>query len=270
MAELANYDHIPEFRDICLSTSDIQTRKITLRDLWGALRSGYDDYGANFGTFFVLIAFYFMSALVIALFATEQALWYLAFPMVAGFNLLGPIVATAFFEMSRQREMGRTPNWMNAFSFIHTHSFAPILALTIVMMVLYVGWLSMAELIYFGTFGDRSPASLGEFIEQLFSTRHGAALISYGNLVGFLFAFAALAISVVAFPLALDKPVTSVTAISVSVRAVSSNAYVMAVWGLLVVALLLIGALFFLIGLAFTLPILGHATWHLYRKLVVP
>ncbi len=269
MTELVDHNHLPEFRDISLSASEIQTRTIELKDLWQALRLGYEDYGANFGTFFILIAFYFMSALVISLFATDQALWYLFFPMVAGFNLLGPIVATAFFEMSKQREQGKTPRWGTAFNFVHTHSFAPILALSILMMLLYVGWLSMAELIYFGTFGDRPPESLADFMGQLFSTRHGNALIAYGNLVGFLFAFAALAISVVAFPLALDKPVTSLTAIVVSIRAVTSNVYVMAVWGIVVVALLLVGALFFLIGLAFTLPVLGHATWHLYRKLII-
>ena len=127
----------------------------------------------------------------------------------------------------------------------------------------------MAELIYFGLFGDSLPVSISDFAEQLFSTRHGGALIFYGNFVGFLFAFAAMAMSIVAFPIALDKPVTSITAITVSVKAFTSNIFVLAVWGIVVAALMTIGAAFFLIGLAVTLPVLGHATWHLYRKLVV-
>ena len=90
----------------------------------------------------------------------------------------------------------------------------------------------------------------------------------YGNLVGFLFAFTALSLSVVAFPLILDKPVTSFTAMAVSVKAVMSNISVMALWGLIVVAFLTLGATLFLIGLAVALPVLGHATWHLYRKIV--
>lgn len=268
MTEFAIKHHLPDFDEVCLSSREIQTRRIELKELWHCLRLGFADYGLNFGTLFTLFAFYFIAALMVSLFATDQAIWYLAFPMVAGFNLLGPIMATAFFEMSRQKEAGKTPNWRSAFRFIHSYSFAAILALSVLMMALYVGWLSVAEVIYFGTFGDQSLTSFGEFFNQLFTTKHGNALLAYGNLVGFLFAFAALTLSVVAFPLALDKPVTTITAITVSIRAVTSNLYVMAVWGLVVVGMLLLGALFFLIGLAVVLPVLGHATWHLYRALV--
>ncbi len=79
-----------------------------------------------------------------------------------------------------------------------------------------------------------------------------------------------LAISVVAFPLLLDKPVSAITAVRTSIKAVTSNTLMMAVWGLIVVVLLTAGSVLFLIGLAVVLPILGHATWHLYRKLVEP
>ena len=128
----------------------------------------------------------------------------------------------------------------------------------------------MAQFLNFGLFGGSPPASLMDFLTQLVTTRHGGALIFYGNVVGLVFAFTALAISVVAFPLLLDKPVTSITAVAVSVRAVTANLFVMALWGLIVVALLAIGAAVFLVGLAAVLPILGHSTWHLYRRLVEP
>jgi len=135
-------------------------------------------------------------------------------------------------------------------------------------MLLYVAWLYMAEMIFFGLFAENTPSTISAFVSELFSSRRGGALIVYGNFVGFLFACTAMAISVVAFPLALDKPVTSVTAMRVSVRAFIDNLAVLCVWGLIVVALLAVGAAFFLVGLAVALPILGHATWHLYRKLV--
>ena len=137
-------------------------------------------------------------------------------------------------------------------------------------LLLFVAWLFMAQIIYFGLFGAVPPESVSDFVNQLFTTRRGAALIFYGNGVGFLFAIAALSISVVGFPLALDRPVTAMTAASTSMKAVFSNSFVMAVWGLIVVVLLAAGAIVFLIGLAYILPILGHATWHLYRKLVEP
>ena len=269
MAELTGNNSAQLFEDICLSSDDIKTRDITLNDLWTSLREGYADYGWKSGSIQLAILFYFVAALLMVLFSSGQPLRYLAFPMVAGFNLLGPIVAAGYFEMSRRREQGLPSGWRHCFNFIHTHSFAPLLALSMVMMGLYVAWLYMAELIYFGTFGNSNPESFAAFFNELFSTRHGAALISYGNFVGFLFASTALAMSVVAFPLALDKPVTAFTAIKVSVRAVWTNTAVLAVWGLMVVAMLTLGAAIFLIGLAVALPVLGHATWHLYRKIVV-
>jgi uncharacterized membrane protein len=139
-----------------------------------------------------------------------------------------------------------------------------------VMMLLYVAWLFMAQFIYFGLFSTDPPASISDFATQLVTTRRGAALMMHGTWVGFLFAFTSLAISVVAFPLILDRPVSSFTAVSTSVRAVLSNPFVMAVWGVTVVVLLAAGAILFLVGLAAVLPILGHATWHLYRKVVEP
>ena len=119
-------------------------------------------------------------------------------------------------------------------------------------------------------FGAHPPLSLAAFVNEVVTTRRGGALIVYGVGVGALFAFAALALSVFAFPLLLDRPTTSVTAIGTSIKAVTANFTVMLIWGLLVVALLAVGASLFLIGLAAVLPILGHATWHLYRKVVEP
>jgi uncharacterized membrane protein len=192
----------------------------------------------------------------------------MAFPVIAGLTLLGPVVSVGLFEISRRRELGLDLSWRSAFQFVHSSSFAPILALTILMMLLYVAWLYMAQFLYTGLFGAHPPASVGDFVTQLLTTRRGGALAFYGNAIGFVFAFAALAISVVGFPLLLDKPVSSVTAMTTSIRAVTSNPGVMAVWGLTVVGLLAAGALLLLMGLAAVLPILGHATWHLYRKLV--
>ncbi len=258
------------FRDIQLTSSEIGIRKIGMQDLWQSLKEGYDDFNArpSFGVFLVVI--YPLGALLLTLFLVGENPIYLAFPLIAGFTLLGPVVCVTLFEMSRRREQGLDLSWRSAFGFVHSASFAPILALSVLMMLLYVAWTFMAQFIYFGRFGADPPGSISEFLTELFTTKRGAALILYGNFLGSLFASTALAISVVGFPLLLDKPVTSFTAISASVRAVTSNFFVMAVWGVIVVVLLAAGAALFLIGLAVVLPILGHATWHLYRKVVEP
>jgi uncharacterized membrane protein len=258
------------FRDVQVRSSEIRIRKIGMNDLWQALKEGLDDFNAKPSFVAFLIVIYPLFALLLTLFLVNDNLLHLAFPMVAGFTLLGPVISVGLFEMSRRRERGLDLSWRSAFDFVHSSSFAAIVALSVAMMLLYVAWLFVAEFIYFGLFGAVPPDSISDFVTQVLTTRRGGALIFYGTGLGLLFAVAALAISVVAFPLALDKPVTAITAASISIKAVAANPLVMAVWGLIVVVLLAAGSILFLLGLAVVLPVLGHATWHLYRKLVEP
>ena len=258
------------FHEIQIRSNEIEIRKIKLQDIRLSLRAGYDDFVSKPSSFMVLLFVYYpLFALLFTQYLLYDDLLYMTFPMVAGFTLLGPVVCTAIFEMSRRIESNLDTSWRAAFDFIHTSAFAPILALSVLMMLLYVGWLYMAEFIYFGLYASDPPASLDDFFNQLLTTKRGSALIMSGVGIGLMFAATALAISVIAFPLLLDKPTGVMTAIKTSVRAVSTNFMVMVVWGLIVVGVLAAGAALFLVGLAAVLPILGHATWHLYRKIIV-
>lgn len=258
------------FGQIGVPASGIGIHRIGVRDLWQSLREGYDDFTFKPTHVVFICVIYPLFALLLTLLLTGSNVLYLAFPVVTGLTLIGPVVAICLFEMSRRRERGYDVTWRSAFSFVHSAKFAPILGLSLAMMMLYVAWLYMAQLLYFGLIADAQPGSVQAFVDQLFSTRRGALLIFYGTLIGFMFAVGALAISVVAFPLLLDREVTLVTAVTTSIRAVAANTLVMAIWGAIVVALLSAGAVLLLIGLAVVLPVLGHATWHLYRKLVEP
>lgn len=258
------------FRDVQVRSSEIGIRRITLSDLTRSLKEGYDDFNAS-PTIAVFLAVLFpLFVVLLTLFLVGRNLLHMAFPTVAGLTLIGPVVSVWLFEMSRRRERGLEVSWRSTFDFVHSSAFAPILALSVLMTLLYVGWLYMAQFLYFGLFADATPISASAFAHELMTTRRGAGLIVYGLGVGFIFAFTALAISVVAFPLLLDKPASAATAVAVSVKAVTSNLAVMAAWGLIVAVLLAAGAVVFLIGLAAVLPILGHATWHLYRKVIEP
>ena len=145
-----------------------------------------------------------------------------------------------------------------------------IAALGLLLLVIFVLWVAVAQAIYIANFGYQPAASMPDFLRQVLTTPAGWALIVVGNGVGFLFAVVALCISVVSFPLLLDRDVGAVEAVLTSVRAVAANPIPMAAWGLIVAAALVIGSLPLFFGLAVVMPVLGHATWHLYRRIVVP
>jgi uncharacterized membrane protein len=144
------------------------------------------------------------------------------------------------------------------------------LALGLFLVAIFLTWIAVAQAIYVATFGYEPAASMPDFARQVFTTREGWTLAIVGNFVGFLFAVVVLMLTVVSFPLLLDRDVGLAAAILTSVRAVLANPTIMALWGVIVAALLLIGSLPAFFGLAVVVPILGHATWHLYRKVVEP
>lgn len=257
-------------RDVPATPSEIAVRKIGVGDLWQVLKLGFDDFNAKPSGFVFLAVIYPLFALLLTLVRTGDNLLHLAFPMVAGFTFLGPVVSVGLFQMSRRRERGLDLTWRAAFDFVHSSSFPAIIVLSLAMMLLYVAWLFVAEFLFFGIFGGDYPGSVADFVTQVLTTRQGGALMFYGTAFGFAFAVAAMAISVVSFPMVVDRPVGAGVAAYTSVRALAANPLVMAVWGLIVVVLLAAGALVFLVGLAVVLPVLGHATWHLYRRLIAP
>ena len=170
--------------------------------------------------------------------------------------------------MSRLRDQGAHFTWVDTFGVFRSHSFGKIVVLGLLLMMIFLLWLVAAGLIYDATLGPQPPASLAAFVHDIFATNAGLAMIVAGVGVGFLFALFVLAISVVSFPLLLDRDVRLETAIATSVRAVSINPVPMAAWGVIVAAGLVIGSIPLLIGLVVVLPVLGHASWHLYRRVV--
>lgn len=243
-------------------------RKIGYADLGEALRKGFEDFGAYRTDVIFLCIFYPIVGLILGRAAVAGDMLPLLFPLASGFALIGPLAGLGLYEMSRQREQGQTVSWVQAFSILRSPSFASILLLGAALVVLFATWLFAAQTIYNWTLGPQPPASIGSFVEDVLTTRAGWELIIAGSGVGFLFALLVLTISVVSFPMLLDRRVRTDTAVWTSVRAVVANPGPMLAWGLIVAGGLVLGSIPLFIGLAVVMPVLGHATWHLYRRVV--
>jgi uncharacterized membrane protein len=250
------------------SAAEPRVRRISPADLLDALAKGYDDFCAMPSHAVFLCVVYPIVGLLLAGLTLGYALVPLLFPLAAGFALLGPFAALGLYELSRRRETGADVSATDAFEVMSSPSIGAIVALGSILTCVFLIWVSTAHAIYVANFGYGSPSSLSQFARDLFTTEAGLRLILVGNAVGFVFAVAVLIISVVTFPLLLDRDVGAVVAVLTSVRAVITNPFTMALWGLIVAGLLALGSLPLFLGLTVVIPVLGHATWHLYRKVV--
>ncbi|WP_035485899.1 DUF2189 domain-containing protein [Geminicoccus roseus] len=243
-------------------------RRIDLADLRDVLNRGIEDFGAYRTDVIFICLIYPLAGLVLAQLAFGYDMLPILFPLASGFALIGPVAAVGLYEMSRRREQGREINWSDAFAVLRAPAFGAILVLGIILFLIFALWLGTAYAIYEGTLGPRAPVSLSAFLQDVFTTGAGWSLIVVGCGVGFLFALLVLTISVVSFPMLLDRDVGLFVAMATSVKSVWTNPVPMAAWGLIVTLGLVLGSLPALLGLVFVMPVLGHATWHLYRKLV--
>jgi uncharacterized membrane protein len=243
-------------------------RRIGAADIGDALVKGFDDFTAFRDDVVLICVIYPIVGLLLARLAFGYELLPLIFPMASGFALIGPFAAVLLYEMSRRREQGMSVSWGDGFALVHSAAFGAVLALGLMLMALFLVWLAAAWAIYALTLGPEPPASITGFIGDVLTTGRGWALIVIGVGVGFLFAVLSLAVSVVSFPLLIDRDVRLSTAVGTSVRAVIANPGGMALWGLAVAAGLVLGSIPIFLGLIVVMPVLGHATWHLYRKVV--
>lgn len=243
-------------------------RQISVADLRDVLTKGLDDFAACRTDVMFICIIYPLVGLVLAISAFNQDFIPLLFPLASGFALLGPVAAVGLYEMSRRREQGAEVSWADAFRVLATPAFGAIVVLGLVLFAIFLLWLVTAYTIYRSTLGPDAVVSLASFFRDVFTTPEGWALTVVGVGVGFLFAVLVLMISVVSFPMLLDRDVGLLTAVETSIRAVLVNPVPMAVWGLIVAGGLVLGSLPLLLGLIIVMPVLGHATWHLYRKVV--
>ena len=245
-------------------------RTIGLSELHRALQRGWEDFKAVPSHAIILCIIYPVLGLMLARAVLGYSVLPLLFPLAAGFALLGPFAALGLYEMSRRRERDEQATAWDAFEVVRSPSFGAMLGLGVLLLALFVTWVATAQAIYIAAFGYAGATGVSDFAERVLTTPQGWWLIVVGCGVGFLFAIVALCISVVSFPLMLDRHASAADAMVTSLRAVARNPVPMAVWGLIVAVLLVAGSLPAFLGLAVVIPLLGHATWHLYRETIEP
>jgi uncharacterized membrane protein len=247
-------------------------RRISTSDVYYALGRGVADFSAvPSHAVFLCVIYPLLGILLIGItLGNSLSFLPLAFPMAAGFALVGPLAAIGLYELSRRREAGLDSSSSHALDVLRSPSLGAIIALGVLLMALFLIWLVVAEALYIAIFGYTVPDSIAQFVKDVLTTPRGWTLIVAGTGIGFLFAALVLAISAISFPLLLDRDVGAAVAVHTSLRVIAANPLPMALWGLIVAAALVIGSIPFFVGLTVVVPVLGHATWHLYRRTVEP
>jgi uncharacterized membrane protein len=247
----------------------LAVRRIETEDLMAALRRGYEDFTEKPSHLLFLGLIYPLFGLVLAGLTFSAHALTLLFPLVSGFALMGPFVALGLYEVSRRRELKLATSPDDVLAILSSPARGPILGFGILLLVILACWLASAVGLYHALYGARVPEPFLDFLGEVLTTPRGWALIILGHAIGFLFALVVFSATVISFPLILDRHVAIGTAILTSVEVVRTNPRTMGIWAFIIAAGLMIGSIPLLVGLAIVLPILGHATWHLYRRAVV-
>jgi len=242
-----------------------EIRQMSLRDIIEALRLGFDDVQHCRTDALLIAAILPVAGLLFAGVFVVQGFLPFVFPLLAGFALLGPLATLWFVALSRQRERGD-----ESVSGVFTSSkLKAIQRLSVITVAVYLCWNLSATLIYYLTLGSSTENAGQFFFVRVFTTSAGWEMLFIGCIVGAAFALLTLAINSISFALVVDRDVTATQAISVSFHAMARNPLFVLVWGAVVAAGLILGTLPCLLGFVVVLPLLGHTSWHVYRKMVV-
>ena len=251
--------------DIIKAEPAINLRQLTLSDIAMALRAGARDFrrAPQFGLFFSAV--YVVGGFVLIWVGAGHVSWTLATSL--GFPLIAPFAAAGLYEVSRRMEAGQPLEWRAILGIVWNERTRQLPWLGAIIVIYFLFWTFLAHMIFALFMGLTTMTNISASLD-VFMTPNGLAMIGVELGVGAILAFVLFSMTVVSLPLVLDREVDFVTAMLTSMKAVRENLFVMLVWAMVIAVLSLVALLPWFLGLMVVLPILGHATWHLYRKVV--
>ncbi|SDR18029.1 DUF2189 domain-containing protein [Pseudovibrio sp. Tun.PSC04-5.I4] len=242
--------------------------QVTIGDITSSLKLGTLDFlnapliGLGFGAFFMI------GGVLVTILSFWVDMSYISYPLACGFLLLGPFTALGLYEVSRRLQAGQTLYLRDLFGLMWELRRGEIAWMAFVVIFIQFLWMFKVHLLLALFLGMKGYGTFIQFAQTIFETSDGLLFLATGHLVGAIFAMLLFAVSVVSFPMLLDTELDFVTAMITSVKVVTGSPVIMIGWGLLITATLMVSMIPAFVGLLVTLPILGHTTWHLYKRVV--
>ena len=245
----------------------LEIRKIDIADLMDCIAMGVRDFkrAPQYGMFFGAI--YAVGGLLGLWVAFELGYFYLAYPFIMGFALLAPFAAAGTYEISRRLEAGQPLSWSAVLGSVWGRAGKEFGWLALVSLFTFIIWLDLAVFLFLMFYGVHVPTITGLFT-NVFTTTYGLTFLAVGNGVGAIIALIVFSFTAVSPPLLVDRDLDFITAMTTSVRAVLANPVVMLAWAVVIAADLAVSFVTLFVALIVVFPVLGHTTWHLYRKLI--
>jgi uncharacterized membrane protein len=247
-----------------LDPSDTPTvQRLVLSDIAAVLRAGLSDFrrAPQFGLFFSAV--YVVGGFVMLWVGAGHVTWTLATSL--GFPLLAPFAAAGLYEVSRRMETSAPLEWRGVLGIVWNERTRQLPWLGAIIVIYFLFWTFLAHMIFALFMGLSTMTNVSQSFD-VFLTPNGLAMIAVELGVGAVLAFLLFSMTVVSLPLVLHREVDFVTAMLTSMKAVRENLLVMLIWAVIIAVLSLLALLPWFLGLVVVLPILGHATWHLYRR----
>ena len=246
-----------------------EIRPVSTDDILESLAGGLRDFRRAPAFSLVIGGIYAVAGWLLLLLLLIFDLPFLVYPLAAGFALIAPFIATGFYAISRELEDGGRPSWSGLIGDVLSTSKSDLGWMAVVTGFSLFIWMDIAALLFFGFLGLNS-LSISDTLAMMLTTPTGIIFLLIGNAAGAVIAMFVFSFSVVSFPLLFDRDIDFVTAMITSVRLVRANFLPMAIWCVIIAVLIGLSLLSGLVGLFVILPVLGHATWHLYRRSLSP